>query len=208
MPGFPIDGVLAPGVSDHWLESPYHVRPVARILVFVGRLEANKGIAELLAIFKSLASAAPGLQLRVLGDGPLRQHFQDEIVRAGLADRVMFLGAAPAEQVRRELRNADVFVFPSRYESFGIAVLEAQAVGVPVVCSDIPALREAAGPAGLLLPIGDTDRWAEVIGSLIRDRPRREHMSRAGREWARGFTWRQVAQDLERYLRLGVSRCL
>jgi len=206
IPGFRVDGVLPPGVPDAWLEVPYHVRPEARTLIFVGRLEANKGIMELLTIFQALAGAVPQLRLRILGAGPLQEQLDAAIAGAGLADRVTCLGALPAEQVHQELRDADLFVFPSRYESFGIAVLEAQAVGVPVVCSDLPALREVVGATGLLVPVGAIDRWVEAIRSLLGDQARRERMSLAGRESARRFTWRRGAQELERYFLLGGSR--
>jgi glycosyltransferase involved in cell wall biosynthesis len=204
--GFHVDGVVTPGIPNRWLEVPYVIRPEARTLVFVGRLEANKGLMDLLAIFEALAPEFPDLKLRILGDGRLRPVLETKLVRAGLSGRASFLGAVPPEQVCQELRNADLFVFPSHYESFGIVVLEAQAVGVPVVASDIPAIREAAGEAARLVPPEDTGPWIGAIRALIRDQNRREGMSVAGREHARRFTWRQVTEELERYLYLAMSR--
>ena len=118
----------------------------------------------------------------------------------------MSRGDSP-EQVRQELHDADIFVFPSHYESFGIAVLEAQAVGVPVVTSDIPAIREAAGEAARFVPLRDIERWVETIRALIRDRMQREQLSPAGCERAGAFTWQRAAQRLEHYLRLAIARC-
>jgi glycosyltransferase involved in cell wall biosynthesis len=206
VPGLAIDGVVVPGVPDHWLDGPYVVRPEARILIFVGRLEANKGVLELLAIFEALAAEFPDLRLRIVGDGPLRQALVARLERAGLADRATFLGAVPAERVQQELRAADLFVFPSHYESFGIAILEALAVGLPVVSSDLPATREAAGDAGRLLPAGSTALWVEAIRALIGDLPARQQMSLAGRAHARAYTWRRAAEAMESYLDLARSR--
>lgn len=206
LPDFRVDGVITPGIPHDWLEVPYQIRPKARTLIFVGRLEANKGVMELLTIFEALASEFPDLQLRILGEGPLRPVVETKLIQMGLSSRSTCLGAAPSGRVRQELRNADLFIFPTHYESFGIAVLEAQAVGVPVVASDIPAIREVSGETGRLVPVEDVELWIETIRLLIRDRAARERMSVAGRERAEQFTWRQAAEDMERYLYLAMSR--
>lgn len=204
--GLRIDGVVRPGVPAAWLDVPYEVRPAAKTLLFVGRLETNKGVTELLAIFERLGSEMPDLTLRLIGAGPLQGQIKRRLSATGLAARVALLGAIPSERVRDELQGADLFVFPTHYESFGIAPVEAQAVGVPVVASDIPALREALGDAAHLVPLGDTDRWIAALRSLIQDRPARERLSRSGRERASRRTWRRSALELERYLHLAARR--
>ena len=199
--GVRVDGVVAPGIDAAWLGGVYEVAARAQNLLFVGRLEANKGIWELLQIFEGLEQREPHrLRLRVVGDGPLRQAMAGEVERRGLAQQITFLGAIPAASVLEELRRADLFLFPSHYESFGIAVVEAQAAGLPVVCSDLRALREAAGGAARLLPPRDVERWVVAVQSLLGDRRARQHLSQSGRQNAQNFTWERSVQALEGYL--------
>lgn len=202
---FPIASVITPGVSARLLDQSYQVRSPVQRLIFVGRLEANKGELELLAVFAVLAREFPDVHLCLIGDGPLRARLQQTIAQRQLDDRVHLLGALSADDVAEQLRQSDVFVFPSRYESFGIAVLEAQAAGVPVVCSDLPALREATGEIAQLLPCDDQARWIAALRRLIGDRAERERLSSAGRRHARGFTWEQKVDALERCLHQALS---
>jgi glycosyltransferase involved in cell wall biosynthesis len=113
---------------------------------------------------------------------------------------VLCLGDLSPERLREELRQADLFVFPSHYESFGIAVLEALAVGVPVICSELPALREAAGEAARFSPAGDVAAWADAVGTLLADVDERRRLSFLGRERARRFTWSRAVAELENTL--------
>lgn len=201
-----IDGEVIPGVPDPWLQESYDVREKARRLIFIGRLEPNKGVLDLLPIFAALARERPDLELKILGDGPLRGDVESTVARLGLAGRVSCLGSVPAERVWHELREADLFVFPSHYESLGMVILEAQAVGVPVVASDVAGIREAAGEAARLLPLADRGAWIATVRALLEDRAARARMSRAGRERARRFTWSRAAAALEQYLYLAISR--
>jgi glycosyltransferase involved in cell wall biosynthesis len=193
----PIDGVIRPGLSSAWLDGEYRVRPEGRRLIYVGRLEANKGVRELLAILGRLDREIDGLSLRLAGDGPLRKSLCAE---AGWRERVLCLGDLSPERLREELRQADLFVFPSHYESFGIAVLEALAIGVPVICSELPALREAAGEAARFSPAGDVAAWADAVGTLLADVDERRRLSFLGRERARRFTWSRAVAELENTL--------
>lgn len=199
-PGLYIDGVVSPGIDESWLVENYQVRPQARTLAFVGRLEANKGVRELLAVFKTIAEENGELCLHLIGDGPLRGWVESASRRWQLQDRVHCLGALPAEQVRQTLHQADVFLFPSHYESFGVAVLEALATGVPVLCSDLPALREVAGEAALLLPSREVSAWIEATRHLLTNQTARQQMSQAGRVRARQFSWCRSTEKLEFYL--------
>ena len=168
--------------------------------MYVGRLEANKGVGELMAIFDRLDREIDGVSLRLAGDGPLRKSICAEAGRRGWRERVQCLGDLPPERLREEMRRADLFVFPSHYESFGIAVLEALAIGLPVVCSDIAALREAAGEAARFAPAGDVAGWAGAVGTLLADVDERRRLSYMGRERARRFSWSRAAAELENYL--------
>lgn len=206
MPAFAVDGVVTPGAPGAWLARPFEVRPLATNLLFIGRLEANKGIWELLSMMGRLASERPEMQLRVAGDGPLRPAVASQILKQGLDSNVTLCGSLDAPQIYNELRQADLLLFPSRYESFGIAALEAQAVGVPVVCSDLPALREATGGAAVFAAAEDVDAWFAAVAALAADGAVRRRLSEAGRKHARRLTWNQAAREFEDYLYLALAR--
>lgn len=205
-PGVRIDGVLAPGIHANRLRRPFVVRSKAQAIFFAGRLEINKGVWELLRIFEALASDRPALGLRLAGDGPLRGPLREWVERRGLAGRVRFLGTLPPSQVQAELSNSDLFLFPTHYESFGLAALEAQAAGVPVVCSDLPVMQEATGGAALLLPRRDVTAWVESVGPLLDDVRARQRLSQAGRRNAEQLTWTRAIEKLEGYLLLAARQ--
>jgi glycosyltransferase involved in cell wall biosynthesis len=196
--GLPIHSVAPPGIDDEWLEETYQVRTLASKLVFVGRLEANKGVQELLSILGMLAQNDPNIQLCLVGSGPLEPWIDTARTRLGLGAHLTWHGALSASGVKRELQSADLFIFPSRYESWGMAVMEAMAVGLPVVCSDLPALREATQGAACLLPAGDIPAWVTTIRALLKDTAERQKLSVAGRARAREVTWSRTTQEMER----------
>jgi len=192
--------VFLAGPPAAWLEVPYAVRDGARTLLFVGRLDRGKGVHELLALFEALAPSFPDLELKLAGDGAERRALERRIAAAGLGRRVQLLGALRPQEILRELTAADLFVFPSRYESWGLAVVEAMAAGVPVVAGDVAALREVAGDAACLLPPADTVRWRETVARLIANAAERRALSAAGRARAANFTAERAVGLTERWL--------
>jgi glycosyltransferase involved in cell wall biosynthesis len=195
-----IDGVVPAAIDPALLQQPYVVRPAGRHLAYAGRLETNKGVAGLLDLFCALAPARPDLSLTLLGDGPLRPVLEQRAAHAGVGRRVRFAGEQPPEALWRALASADVFVFPSRFETLGLAALEAMALGVPVVASDLPALRDATGGLAVYQPAGNGAAWQPAVADLLADEAGRQHLSREGRRWAARFTWPQAAAQLEAYL--------
>jgi glycosyltransferase involved in cell wall biosynthesis len=123
-----------------------------------------------------------------------------ELERTRLEARVSLVGAVEPEQVRRELQAADIFVFPSGYESWGLALVEAMAVGVPALASDLPGTREAAGEAACLLPARKPAAWTDAIRRLIGDPAERRRLSLTGRERAALVTAESVVEQTENWL--------
>jgi glycosyltransferase involved in cell wall biosynthesis len=109
-------------------------------ILSVGRLQSYKGVERVVA---AMAFLPPTHRLVVVGQGPDREAIERAASAAGVADRVVFRGRVPDEELLAWYRGADLFISLSAHESFGLAVLEAAAAGVPVVASDIPAHREA-----------------------------------------------------------------
>lgn len=162
------------GVSD--------ARPA---VLYVGRLSREKGVDQLPTIVRSLRDARLPHRLIVVGDGPMR----DELARA--CPDALFTGAQPHEQVAEMMASADLFVFPSRTDTLGNVVLEAQAAGLPVLVSDAGGPRENIKPneTGFVCveegPLG----MAILAARLLADRPRRLQMARAARTYALGRRW-------------------
>jgi glycosyltransferase involved in cell wall biosynthesis len=117
------------------------------------------------------------------------------IEELGLRDSVQITGWVPREELYSLYERARAFVYPSLFEGFGMPVLEALAAGVPVTCSDIPPLREVAGDAALFFNPLDEDDIASGIERVMAAAPLRERLAIAGRERARGYSWKRSAEQ-------------
>lgn len=117
-----------------------------------------------------------------------------QAVELGIDADVRFLGWLPRQQLEGLYRAATVFVFPSRYEGFGLPVLEAMARGVPVACGRARAVVEVAGDAALTFDHERASEIADAIRSLLSDRELRERLAAAGSRRAAGFTWERTAR--------------
>ena len=126
--------------------------------------------------------------LAIAGDGELREQLELLARRRQVGDRVYFLGELMPSDVPDFLRAGDVFVFPSRFEAFGFALVEAMMMGLPVIASDIDAHREVVGDAGILLPLNETEVWVEAIKGLIANEEIRMRLADASRSRAGNFS--------------------
>ncbi|MEA3166006.1 MAG: hypothetical protein QOJ26_875 [Thermoplasmata archaeon] len=177
------------GLRDH--------RPVA---LFAGSLMRTKGVDRLLQAWAGLEGGAEGPVLLVAGEGPDRGEYEALASRLGIADRVRFLGFVP---LAGPCAAADVFVLPSRTESFPLTLLEAAMAGRPLVVSSIPTLRAMVEPGvtGLVVDADDEAAFARDLGDLLRDRVKAQAMGQAAHRWAKAHTWPAVAAQTEAVLR-------
>jgi glycosyltransferase involved in cell wall biosynthesis len=158
-------------------------------VLWVGSLEPRKNVGLLVEAFAHWAAHTDLPHLLVLA-GPAGWMEDEASVLAParrLGDRVRTIGRVGDPALSALYRGADLFAFPSRHEGFGIPVLEAMAQETPVLCSDIPALREVAGDAAVYAD-GDL---AESIRTALAERDR---LVAAGLERARRFTWEETAR--------------
>lgn len=147
------------------------------LVLAVGRHVAQKGFDLLVRAWAVVARAEPQTRLRVVGDGPLRAEHQGLAQSLGIGDRIDW--QLPTAQIERHYREASVFVLPSRYEGMPLALLEAQAMGVPAVAFDCPT-----GPAeiisaqtGRLVAAGDVAALAAALIELLSSPALRERMA-------------------------------
>ena len=174
----------------------------------VTRLEHQKGIDLLLRATALLVPTFPGLSVLIAGDGPLRGKLVKLSRRLGLAQCVRFLGwrRDPA----RVMGALDVFCLSSRWEGLPVCVLEAMAVGVPVVATDAGGTAEAVldGETGLIVPCDDAAGLAEKTAALLGAPARRAEMGRAGRRRVEEhFTAVQMREGYEHLYRQLVRSC-
>jgi glycosyltransferase involved in cell wall biosynthesis len=152
--------------------------PSRTVVGTVGRLVEEKGHRLLVQSIPEIMRRIPDVQFLVVGDGPLRASVERMAAEAG-ADLVV---TGLRQDVPQLLKIMDVFVFPSWSEAFGIAVIEAMAAGVPVVCSAIPALMEIVedNQSGLLFQSGSAEALAEHVCRVLQDPCLAKRLSNAG----------------------------
>ena len=174
-------------------------------ILFVGRLEKRKGFQYLLKAFPYIKHDFPNARLIVAGaygddDKAQYEYFAE---KAGLRD-VVFVGFVPSEQLPRYYKSCDIFCAPSTGgESFGIILLEAMAMGKPVIASDIQGYRTVVrhGEEGLLVPPKDETALAVGIAKLLADKDLREKMSYNAREKVLDYSWSKIALRVLDYYR-------
>jgi glycosyltransferase involved in cell wall biosynthesis len=158
--------------------------------LFVGALQPRKDARVAIEALALLGERAP--KLVVVGkDQGGRDEAEQAAAQNGLADRVEFRGHVPQEELAALYRGATCLVFPSRYEGFGLPVVEAMASGTPVVATRAGALPEVAGDAAILVDDRNAVAFAGGIERAIADR---ERLVAAGLERARRFTWAETAR--------------
>jgi glycosyltransferase involved in cell wall biosynthesis len=158
---------------EGWREAPR--------AVFVGRLAPEKGLDTLVDAWPLVRAEHPGATLRLVGEGPERPALEARIARLGLGGAVELAGAA--EDVEQRLRGVDLFVLPSREEGMSVALLEAMALGMPLVASSIPGNRRLVSDFkhGRLARVDDPEALARAILDQWAGLDRAIHMGRAAR---------------------------
>jgi len=152
---------------------------VAPLVLAVGRHVAQKGFDLLLHAWVAVQAQMPAARLRIVGEGPLRNLLQRLSQDLGVAGSVQWL--PPTPQVQSHFRAAQIFVLPSRYEGMPLALLEAQALGVPAVAFDCPTgpAEVLSAETGVLVPAGDTAALSAALLKLLADAPLRQRMAHA-----------------------------
>ena len=174
-----------PGLKTQSLWRSYGVRQPLRLL-YVGRVSVEKNLPMLVGIFRRLCSIRRDVALIVVGDGPFRAEMQREVSNLP----AHFLGMQGDRELIRLYQNADLLLFPSRTDTLGQVVMEAQACGLPVLVSDEGGPREMMddGVTGGVLPRNDLAAWVAAIDQLLDDEPRRMRMSRTAAQRASRFS--------------------
>lgn len=172
--------------------------------LFIGTLEPRKNLCNLIQAWRSLPPGVRGqTQLRIVGaKGWL---IQDVLASTSQQDHIHFLGSLPDEALAAQLQGASFFVYPSLYEGFGLPVLEAMSVGIPVLTSNVGATQEVAGQAALLVDPHSQASLAQGLARLLQEADLRAALRAAGLARAAQFTWHKTAHQTLQALKAAAS---
>lgn len=178
-----------------------------REVLAVGRYAYQKGFDLLLQAWAAVCREVSGWTLRIVGDGELRDELQQMVARLGVGDSVIL--ARQSSDVQSLYRRAAIYVMSSRYEGLPMVLLEAQAVGLPIVsfaCPCGPSDVVTDGRDGFLVPAGDTDALAARLLTLMRDPALRQRMGAAAYADSARFSTEAVMGQWERLFRSLLSK--
>lgn len=170
------------------------------LLGCAARLHPMKGLDNAIRAL----TAQPDWHLALLGQGEDEPRLKALAANLGVAQRVRFLGEVDPERIGDFLSALDVFVFPSKAETFGLAAVEAAQAGVPVVANDLPVLREVLSfqrtPAALFVDAGDPGELGKAITRVLHDPQLRASLQQSGRHLKQLYSVDKMVDDYERIL--------
>ena len=169
-----------------------------KIILYVGRLVYEKGVQHLIAAMPKILSNYNDAKLIIAGRGGMMDELRAEASNLGLNDKIYFTGYLNSKQVQKMYKCADVAVFPSTYEPFGIVALEAMLAGVPTVVSDVGGLDEIVthGVDGMKSYAGNANSIADSVTALLYDHQLATNVSKKAKQKVKDqFNWEKIAQD-------------
>lgn len=167
-------------------------------LLYLGRLEYEKGVHDVIAALPRIRRTHPGTTLTIAGDGTQQDWLVDQARKHKVLKATRFVGHLDHAELLAVLHRADAAVLPSHYEPFGLAALEAAAAGTPLVTSNIGGLGEAVidGQTGVSCPPRDVAALASAVRSVLDDPDAAQRRARAARErLTSDFDWHTVAAE-------------
>ena len=167
-----------------------------KFVLFAGRLATNKGLSDLISAMDLVNQKAVDLVITGADMG-LGKQLEKEALEKGV--RMHRLGHIDDETYRSVLAAAEVLVLPSEYEAFGIVLLEAAAAETAVIGTNVGGIPEAMSPGnnGLIVEYNDVDNLSKSIATLLDDSKMCNEMGKAGRLWAKNFSWDSILKELE-----------
>ncbi len=173
----------------------YGLRPGDYIL-YVGMLEPRKNVDRLVEAFGTVANGLPDVDLVIAGRrGWMYDQIFARVEALGLRDRVRFTGYVPSQDLPALYGGARLFSYPSRYEGFGLPVLEAMSCGAPVVTTSVSSMPEVAGDAAILVAPDDVAGLAAALLRVSSDAACRDDLRCRGLARAKTFSWERCARE-------------
>jgi glycogen(starch) synthase len=196
-PGLAEIHVIRNGIdSTHWPFATRKPREGPAQLLYLGRLEYEKGIHDLIAALPRIRKTHPGATLTIAGEGTQLDWLAEQARRYGVQRATKFVGHLTHSDLLTALQDADAVVLPSRYEPFGIVALEAAAAGAPLVASNVGGLGEAVidGETGMSFAPKDVVGIANAVRRMLDDPEKAQRLALAARaRLTSDFDWATVA---------------
>jgi len=167
-------------------------------ILFIGRLETKKNIDGLIKAFNLLKKKYQ-VPHKLIIAGTEGYGFK-EIIKNVKNDDIIFPGYVPEKEKMLLLEKAEMFVFPSFYEGFGIPILEAQAARCPVITSNISSMPEVAGDGAILIDPNNVEQITEAMYKIINDNDFRKRLIQEGYQNTKRFSWEKCAQETSEIL--------
>ena len=174
----------------------------------VGRLTSIKGHRYLIEAARKIAGSRPDTTFVILGDGELLDELKNMVTRSDIEENIKFLGWR--SDVAEVMSTFDIFALPSLNEGMGRVLVEAMALGRPIVASNIGGIPDLVVDCenGYLVPVGDVETLAARIKKLLDDPEKREEMGECGKKIAIDYSANAMVEKIDRvYRKLVVSRC-
>jgi glycogen(starch) synthase len=198
-PGLAEIRVIRNGIdAQRWPFASRRPRTGPAQLLFLGRLEYEKGVHDVIAAMPRIRRTHPGTTLTIAGSGTQQQWLVEQARKHKVLKAVSFIGHVNHDELVALLHTADAAVLPSHYEPFGIVALEAAATGIPLATSNVGGLGEAVidGKTGVSYPPRDVARLAAAVRAILDDPAAAQRMAVAARErLTAAFDWNTVADE-------------
>ncbi len=169
-----------------------------KIILYMGRLVYEKGVQHLISAMPKILNGYNDAKLVIAGKGGMMDELKAQAEALGLGNKVYFTGYLDSKQVQKMYKCADIAVFPSTYEPFGIVALEAMLAGVPTVVSDVGGLNEIVehGVTGMKSYAGNSNSIADSILALLYDHALAATVSKNAKAKVKElYNWNKIAQD-------------
>lgn len=170
-----------------------------KFILYLGTLQPRKNISQLIEAFALVKKEATDLKLVICGNRNAHnsdKRIDEQIIKNKVEDSVIFPGFIDDEDKVAVFRLAHVFAFPSLYEGFGIPPLEAMSQGVPVICSEIPSLKEIAGNGALFFDLCSLEDFSKKLYDISVNKDLRDELIRSGEARISLFSWEKSARKM------------
>jgi phosphatidylinositol alpha-1,6-mannosyltransferase len=186
-----------PEVEGYEIRKKLDLKEKDHVVLFVGRLDCNKGIEYLLRSFSRINDEVSDAKLVIVGEGPVKRYIHTFTSKYPFKNSIIHVGHVLEEDLPKFYAASDLVVLPSLMEGFGITLLEAMASGKPCVATRAGGVEDAVvnGETGLVVPPADSYSLYHAIRTLLTDEKRSKEFGTAGRKRAENyFTWDKVAK--------------
>ena len=173
-----------------------------KTILAAGRLVPQKGFDLLIEAFAKIVDKAPDWKVKIFGAGKDKEMLQDIIAEKHLYNNVLLMG--PTQEIEKELTKSSIYALSSRFEGFGMVIVEAMQCGVPVVsfdCPKGPGEIIAHGEDGILVKDGDVDAFADALLELIEDKNKRIKFGKKAVENVKRYTIDEIGKQWDEVLK-------